>query len=632
MLNVMNPAGVTATAVAYFPGGRTHDAVSDQACVACHGNLIWRDAAHDVTYPQGVGPCIVCHNRVGSADPRLPGAGSGLMGIAHGIHNSANMPDKQYTFTWTNGNKFNFSVGFPGYMNNCSTCHDSSARLAAVAAAPVSYELCISCHDDFSAFVNAPVDHAGFSTVQVCTPCHSGRTAASFHNGQMTERSGLIWDGADQSVVQGKRVAMSIDSVAVSGGTTLVVTWSAKLDGVAVDPCNQTVGDAAPVFFGATANATTGQAASNLTFLRAYGQANDWVNGGLAGATSPGQPAGTVTPSSANTTCASNVATSTFAAQTTTATRGIVALQGKPQIRFAPAVGTKHEVIQIRSATPTREFVVASGALPAASDLRREIVSVAKCNGCHVGSLYQHGGNRVDSIELCVTCHNPASNEGNNRLAMGVGATAAYDGKVGETYDLRYMTHAIHSAGESGQPLVYYRSNGIYFFGSKAALAQVTTWPTTGGVTCKNTEGLDVTYYKVFGSAATGTVPEANTDGTCKTTGLVNSTDGTWRIHNFIEVHYPRLLNDCAACHVNGTQTNLPDPTRAVAVTYQPGAAPFNNLLDDVLIGPSAATCMSCHQSGDVLSQFFLRKHAYDGGWWPSVFPNGRQTLLDAVP
>jgi hypothetical protein len=84
-----------------------------------------------------------------------------------------------------------------------------------------------------------------------------------------------------------------------------------------------------------------------------------------------------------------------------------------------------------------------------------------KCLACHLGSLHQHGGNRVDNVDLCVTCHNPAANEKNNRVNMGVVATEAYAGKVGESYDMRNMVHAIHSAGESGQPLVYYRSNGI---------------------------------------------------------------------------------------------------------------------------------------------------------------------------
>jgi hypothetical protein len=96
------------------------------------------------------------------------------------------------------------------------------------------------------------------------------------------------------------------------------------------------------------------------------------------------------------------------------------------------------------------------------------VADIARCSTCHEGSMYQHGGNRVDSIDLCEMCHNPAANEKNNRTdVFGVNSAAAYDQKVGESYDLRYMVHAIHSAGETGMPLVYYRTNGIYFFGSK---------------------------------------------------------------------------------------------------------------------------------------------------------------------
>jgi OmcA/MtrC family decaheme c-type cytochrome len=392
-----------------------------------------------------------------------------------------------------------------------------------------------------------------------------------------------------------------------------VVTWSATLDGAAVDPCNTTVGDAAPVFFGATANTATGQVASNLSVLRSYAQANDWVNDGLAGSTAPGQPAGsTGTPAvtSTNTTCSGNVATTTVPVQTVNATKGVVALQGKPQLRFTPGIGTTNEVIQIRSKSPTREFAILDGSLPAAADLRRELVDTAKCLACHEGSLYQHGGNRVDNTNLCVMCHNPAASETNVRVAMGLDDTETYDGRAGETYDLRYMLHAIHSAGESGQPLVYYRTNGVYFFGTKEALAKVASWPGTG---CQVVAGSGAP------SSATGTQCDAT-----------NTTQVT-KNHNFIEVHYPRALNDCSACHVNGSENALPDATRSVAVTYDAGVAPWNNLVDDVLLGPSAATCMSCHQSGDPAIQFGLRTHAYGQGWAPTTFENGRQTLLDAA-
>jgi len=303
------------------------------------------------------------------------------------------------------------------------------------------------------------------------------------------------------------------------------------------------------------------------------------------------------------------VATTVVNAETTAATLAIVSVQGKPQVRYAPAAGTTHEVIQVRSASPTFEFNPATGV--EATVKRRNVGDITKCVACHEGSMYQHGGNRVDSIDLCEMCHNPAANEQNNRINMGLTEQETYDNLPGQSYDLRVMVHRIHSAGERDKALVYYRTNGVYFFGTDAALARVTNWPGTG---CQIVAGSGAP------SAATGTQ--------CDPT---NTTQVT-KVHNYIPIHYPRSLADCSACHVSGSVTQVPDPTQAVAVTTEAGAAPYNNLLNDVLQGPTAASCMNCHGSGnDSFVQWQLDVHAAEQGWAPSVFPNGRQTLLDAA-
>jgi hypothetical protein len=49
----------------------------------------------------------------------------------------------------------------------------------------------------------------------------------------------------------------------------------------------------------------------------------------------------------------------------------------------------------------------------------------------------------------------------------------------------------------------------------------------------------------------------------------------------------------------------------------------WKNQLDDSLQGASAAACTSCH------STTVARGHAYQIGWTPQTFPNGRQTILD---
>ncbi len=81
-------------------------------------------------------------------------------------------------------------------------------------------------------------------------------------------------------------------------------------------------------------------------------------------------------------------------------------------------------------------------------------------------------------------------------------------------------------------------------------------------------------------------------------------------------------MNDCAACHVPGFGV-IPDQAKAVATTLDAGAAPWDNKIDDVLQGASAAACTSCHSSTA------SKGHAYQNGWTPQTFENGRQTIID---
>jgi OmcA/MtrC family decaheme c-type cytochrome len=642
-------------------------------------------------------------------ETRLGVNGTRLMGYVHGIHNSHNMPGafdtsgvavpgKTY---YRNGTATaTFSIGFPGYMNNCSTCHTATAMTSAVPSIQVSWATCMSCHVGPPTLAGtqtvaagfawagfgvantgtntAPIfllggaqNHANFTSATTCaaTACHGDAatgsaklTLADFHNGQKTERNGLIWNGSDQSVIEGAKFALAITGVTRAAGN-YQVTWTATYNGVAVDPCNADFA-VGPVFLPelVAADAATGKSASNMSFVKAYGQGDDWVNANRTSASgvAPGQPATSPTltvvglPATAtagavapNTTCAANVATSTFTNDTATfgpaGTRAAMALQGKPQIRFAAAAGTPGEFIQVRAKSPVFNYTVpaADGAATAAA-ARRPVVDTAKCLACHKGTLYQHGGNRVDNVDLCDTCHNPASSDQNNRVTFfGVDATEAYDGKAAETYDMRTMIHSIHAAGENGRAWILYRTRGIYFFGNAASFADVVAnknWPTTG-VTCKNAEGLMVTYSEVFGSVpgATEMVPVVKPDGTCDLTGGATPTPAThaWQVHNVVLVEYPRPLNQCSACHTGGSDQVFPDPTKAVAVTTNIGAvgvgATNGNQLDDTLIGPSVQSCMTCHQSGDAVGQAQLRAHGYQYGWTPAVFTNGRADLLNLV-
>jgi OmcA/MtrC family decaheme c-type cytochrome len=595
---------------------------SSQACINCHGdNPLFREPNEDLeefghhgANPFPVEACTVCHTRYNSTARRV--AGSRLTAYVHGIHNAHSMPSKVLSatvtkpeFVYARNDSTNeaswYHTTYPSYMENCSVCHDTPARLAIVNAAPVEGWFCLSCHDSMA----SPAWAAGFSTLTFhnaynettnCQQCHGGPTPiartqhSEFHNGLRTERAGLIWNGEDLSVTEGAKVDMQITGVSINTDNT-VVAWTATYNGTAVNPCNTTVAANAPIFHaGGAADNTTGKAASNFSILRAYGQGDDWTNAGI-GSTSPGQPLST-NLSTTNTACSGNVATTTIARtageKATTLQRGIVALQGKAQVKlgfdYNSALAGTQDVIQVRSKTPSRAFAVSTGAAVTA---RRAIVDSTKCLKCHVGSLYQHGGNRIDDAAMCVMCHNEASNEQNVRINDGVTASEAYDGKAGQTYGFKTMLHAIHSAGETGAPIVIYRSFGIFAWAKDNSV--LNNWPGTGS-------------RKIFGS----------------NDNVAN------RTHNFHSPTYPKALNDCSACHVPGFAV-LPDQTKAVATTLEASTAPYDNLLNDVLEGPAAAACMSCHQSSNSGEQAALKGHAYQFGFVPAVFPNGLVDVLN---
>ena len=144
---------------------------------------------------------------------------------------------------------------------------------------------------------------------------------------------------------------------------------------------------------------------------------------------------------------------------------------------------------------------------------RRDVVDTGECLGCHVGSLYQHGGDRVDNVDMCILCHNSASNEKNVRVGLGVDASEAYDGKVGETFEMKTMLHRIHSAGVEGQPpyVIYQEPRHL------CLCDRILQACRTGQVRVRRSS----------------TVP----------------TDDSVINHNFHSADYPRALNACAACH-----------------------------------------------------------------------------------
>jgi hypothetical protein len=138
---------------------------------------------------------------------------------------------------------------------------------------------------------------------------------------------------------------------------------------------------------------------------------------------------------------------------------------------------------------------------------------------------------------------------------------------------------------------VLYRTRGIYAWATDESL--LANWPGTGSQI-------------VFGS------------------------DNVTQNHNFHAPTYPRALNACYACHTSDFDV-LPNQLKAMATTVDAGSTEWIDQTDDVLKGASAAACMSCHTSSDSFIKGVLNGHASQFGWTPQAFPEGRQTIIDAV-
>jgi OmcA/MtrC family decaheme c-type cytochrome len=586
-----------------YPAAPRTDLVSVQACNNCHSDDgIQPHTFKPYDYASMVATeCVVCHT--GSNYSFIP---DNWVGMIHGIHNSHQMPDGEYVFRKDNpattaDETIAFEVTYPTYMTNCSVCHDSTTTLAAANTMTVTGENCLSCHGSMESwdFEEAGLSfHEDYTETTDCTVCHkpaaSGGVAPdnvrAFHDGLETERIGIIYGGEDLSVKEGKKFTWQITGI-VDDKTNLKISWTATYNGNAINPCNTTATATAPVFAPYGPN-TAGE--GSLSMLRSYVQGDDYV---LGKASAPGQ-ASAVTLTTTNTVCAGNVATTTIPVDTGVAagTRGVVALQGKPQVLVPAGMSTEHwsePLMFVRVPTPVREFIVGTGALP--TETRRAIADTADCLKCHVGSLYQHGNTRVDNVTMCVICHNSASSDQNNRVTMGVDKTEAYDGRVGQTYEFKTLLHGIHTAGEQSKSLLIYRTRGIYAWAPE-------------GVTPPNWDA----------GAACGTA------GGRLVYGADPALSVSCQVHNLYHPTYPREFNDCAACHVAGFDTMV-DQTKGVATTIDAGAAPFNNQLDDTLQGANAAACTSCHQDAASVG------HAEQNGWTPTKFPNGRQTIIDAA-
>jgi len=574
--------GTYVNVVANYGDAAVRDIVTNQACMNCHANFIFREgkktAVDDAGEPKestrayhratvGVEACIVCHENNDPGHSR-----TNLDLYVHGIHNSHNAPDgDNETITIKNG--WNYSVGYPNNMADCVACHTTEGavdRPAIVTAQKYfTYEVCMSCHVGWDSWdlvgeevsdLSFHAAYTGAETDLACVECHNGSLAptfAGFHNG-----------GYEKERYNGKDIAYEIQAITydpITGDGT--VTWRAYNTETDVNfdvlETDSTVG---PIFRGDNNALYRGGESYNPQFVFGFARAgeDDWTNEGASAKS--GQPSYSVAITPATTTTDINdVATTSFTIPVDARGnfKAIAALQG------IPVVGEDFEFAIVSSTTKTFKLDVTAQELP-----RREIVLNENCQSCH-GDFVFHGHYRVNDVQLCVVCHSPNATEKDGRqllAALNPGMHSdAIDGKTEESYDLKVMIHRIHSAGTYTGPYMLYRSRAIYGFGT--GLLEMLGWAS----------------------------PENPVNN-----GLTGGTIG-W---NAVEVHYPQPKSNCESCHIPGTYSDAPADAVPVTVaqgtnyvlnTGNPATAtsvvaenPYTDA-NDTVISAARAACTSCH-------------------------------------
>lgn len=111
---------------------------------------------------------------------------------------------------------------------------------------------------------------------------------------------------------------------------------------------------------------------------------------------------------------------------------GVIGLEGRKAFTI-PATQAPHRAaarnVNIGGQSDQYYFDLATGAqITDPTKQRRNVVDISKCLKCH-SRLSFHGSNRVNSIDECVICHNPA-------LIVG-----------GEIFDFKFFIHQLHAEG-----------------------------------------------------------------------------------------------------------------------------------------------------------------------------------------
>lgn len=394
----------------WVPAGGTpapRDVVRTESCNKCHDQL----AAHGGSR-RSVQVCVVCHQ----TQTTEPNSGNtvNFPVMVHKIHMGSQLPSVKAGTPYRIGggaNPSDFStVVFPSDPRRCESCHDGNSGAAQADAwlTNPNRAACGGCHDDVNFATGANhVDLPQVSDNQ-CTNCH-------IQKGE-TELDASIRGAHTIPAYSESRPGIVADILKVENGRPgqkPTITFTLR----------DFSGNAIPL---SALNSTPNRVSLNLA-----GVTTDYGTATFAGVTTPGYV--TENPATTGTCMADGMCTYTFTRAIPADAKGTYAIGIEARRALVVMPGTVKQVSTQYSA-PNKVMYFSVDGSPVVK--RRQVVDIAKCNGCHT-DLQLHGTNR-NRTEYCVFCHN-ANNAASNP-AQGI--------------NFAFMVHRIHTGEklqEAGQ-------------------------------------------------------------------------------------------------------------------------------------------------------------------------------------
>ena len=379
----------------------TRSVVTTNACNQCHDPLIGHGGSRLT-----VELCILCHQpQTINPDTKLT---QDMKVLIHKIHMGSSLPSVKagtpYRI-WHRGAWSDFStVVFPQDVRNCTTCHAKGATQADNWKTNPSAAACGSCHDDVNFATGANHLNLAQPDDNQCKNCHTPNYVSDF-----------------DASVPGAHLIPS-NSTSLAGLVTKVI----QVDGA-------TPGNAPKVTFSVVTKAGVPVDISKITSIRVVlaGPNTDYNTGPGAIRVSETPPATTPGTSGVYVYQMTNKIPAGAVGSFT------VSIEASNTVTLLP--GTVISTTAVDAALPV-EFYFTVDKSPVVA--RRQVVSTAKCDACHMNLGFVHGGTRAATTE-CVICHNPALT----------------DGTSGDSVNLAWQIHSIHRGENLANPYVLGTTN-----------------------------------------------------------------------------------------------------------------------------------------------------------------------------